>query len=336
MKRKYLVAGGAGFIGSHLVEALLREKAHVVVLDDFSSGCIHNLDHLRSHEGLKIVKCDITERIPNLGGFNDVFHLAAEANPTDYEKHPMNCLEVNSIGNWNLIRIARQSNARYIFFSSSEVYGHHDPLPSDGLSEDCSSHLILHRKRSPYFIGKVYGEELVKALCQHFTIPYLIIRPFNIYGPRMDRKTSYGRVIPNFLSWALHDEPLQINGDGTQERSFCHIDDFISCILRVIERPVWDHRILNIGNPEPIRIIDLARKILDITDSGSPYLHTQRYEYEPKYRTPNIDRAREWLGWKPTTCLEEGILSLLIYEKCIASAHQAETEGHPENPLVTG
>lgn len=308
---RYLIAGGAGFIGSHLVDRLLSHDAEVIVLDNFSSGSKRNLELLNDNPHLKVFNIDITKNLPELHDFDAIFHLAAIANPTDYEMHPIETLLVNSEGNKNLIELARQSNSRYYFFSSAEIYGHHKPISKGGIIEDNMSYIVLNQKRSPYYIGKIYGEEFVRVLCSEFNLEYIIVRPFNIYGPRMDLKTSYGRVIPNFIKWALLGQPLAINGDGTQERSFCYIDDFIECIMKTLEKKSIDYDTINIGNPEPIKIFTLAQKINEITGNQSGYVSRKRYKYEPKYRTPNIERAKKWLAWEPKVKLEEGILAII-------------------------
>ena len=323
---KCVVAGGAGFIGSHLVTKLLAHNNHVIVLDDFSSGMMDNLHHVKSQSNLEIKTCDITDAIPPMDGVDMIFHLAASANPTDYEKDPLSSLSVNSVGNEQLIECANSSQARYMYFSSSEIYGHHNPIPNNGLSEECMSHLVLNQKRSPYFIGKIFGESLVGHLCQKYSLQHIIIRPFNVYGTRMDKKTCYGRVIPNFMNWAHRNEPLRIHGDGIQERSFCHVDDFIDCIMRIVQKPSWEHSVVNIGNPEPVKIRELAKLVIGVTRSLSSLLYTQRYKYEPKYRTPNIHRVHEWLHWRPRIQLQEGLIELIENSESILDPEELESD----------
>ncbi len=308
---RYLVAGGAGFIGSHLVDRLLEHNGEVVVIDNFSSGSGKNLEHLKESPLLEVYNLDITGDLPDIHGFDAIFHLAAIANPTDYEKHPIEALLVNSRGNRNLMEIAKNSKARYYFFSSSEIYGHHEPIPSHGLTEESRTHIVLNQKRSPYYVGKIFGEEFIRTVCHESGLEVIIVRPFNIYGPRMDLKTPYGRVIPNFIRWALAGQTLLINGDGNQERSFCYIDDFLDCIIRTLEKDVIEYNVINIGNPEPISILSLAQKINDITGNQSGYSFKERYKYEPQYRTPNIERAKVWLDWRPRVKLKDGIMAIV-------------------------
>lgn len=307
--KSYVIAGGAGFIGSHLVRRLLRHDCvtRVVVLDDFSTGRKENLEDVEDDQRLDVLDCDITGTLRNIPSAEVILHLATIANPTQYEKSPIDTLLVNSKGNENLLRIARESRSFYVYFSSSEVYGNHSPMPVEGLREESESHLFLNRNRSPYFVGKIFGEEIVRNVCRKKMMNYLIVRPFNVYGPRMDVGTRYGRVIPNFIRWAMKGLPLQINGDGTQERSFCYIDDFLDALFELLGAPLLPERIVNIGNPDSISIRQLAMVVNDILDNPAGYVFTKRYEYEPRFRTPNIDRLNSWTRWKPRIGIKEGI-----------------------------
>ncbi|MCK5290920.1 MAG: NAD-dependent epimerase/dehydratase family protein [Thermoplasmata archaeon] len=307
----FLIAGGAGFIGSHLAHRLLRAGHKVHVLDNLVSGSKENLEPLVGEPGFRFTKMDITHRIP-AGRYDEVVHLACVANPKDYERLPEQTLLVNSIGNANLTKVAIRSKANYYFVSSSEVYGDHDPMPSSGLREEDASIVKLGHERAPYPIGKMYGEELVRICCTRHNVPYLIIRPFNIYGPRMDSDSRYGRVIPNFIRWAMKNAPLQINGDGLQERSFCHVDDFTTCMMRIFEADALTHDVVNAGSPNPIRIIDLAEIVNRTLKNHAGCLFVEGYRFEPRFRKPNIDRVRDWLGWEPKIRLKDGIRRMLI------------------------
>ena len=311
MKNKYVIAGGAGFLGSHIVDYLLDRGYKVVVLDNFSTGTLENLRKNINSPNLKIYNVDITQEVPDIKNVDGVFHLACNGNPYDYENYEINTLNVNSYGVVNLINLAERNNAWFIYFSSSEVYGDHIPLPKSGLVEsNYSIHFLLH-KRSHYPVGKMFGEEITSRLCRKKDIDYLIIRPFNIYGSRMDRKSSYGRVIINFFNWALNRKPCIVNGDGTQTRSFLYIDDFISFIDRIMRVGVgklkWN--VMNIGSTEEISIGELAEIINNICENDAGIKYAPRYPYEPMYRRPNIDRAKS-LGWKPKIPLRDGLKKL--------------------------
>lgn len=308
--RNYLIAGGAGFIGSHLVEKLLESKSNVFLLDNFSSGSIRNLEHLCQNKFLTIYEIDITKNLPNFKKLDVIINLATIANTVEYEKYPIETLEVNSIGNRNLLELAVKHEANYIFFSSSEIYGHHEKYQ---INEETFSKLYLNQKRSPYFVGKIFGEELVNNFCKANSLDYLIVRPFNIYGPRMDVKTRYGRVIPNFINNALKNQQLVINGNGNQVRAFCYIDDFIECIMKILVLNSFNHNIVNIGNPEPTTILDLAKMINKIIGNQNGFIFRNRYPYEPNYRCPSIEKVKSWLNWMPKISLEKGLEKMISY-----------------------
>ncbi len=303
----YLIAGGAGFIGSHLSEMLIKKGHRVSVIDNLSTGVKQNIEHLIDRDGFTFYRADITETIDFSISPDTIVHMAAIANPTDYEKKPVCSLSVNSEGNRNLLELAEKQDSRYLFFSSSEIYGDHNPPPEFGLKEDMQSKTLLGHKRSPYFVGKMYGEELVKNFCEGYAIEYLIVRPFNIYGPRMDRNSRYGRVIPNFIERGLKEKPLLINGNGTQVRSFCFVSDVIGCLSEIFKKDHWAHDVVNIGNPDPVSIKELAEKINEITGNPSDHEFKDRFKHEPDYRMPNIDLVKNWTDWTPTVSLNDGI-----------------------------
>ena len=296
-----------------MVSRLLNRDVggEVVVLDDFSTGSIANLRGVLDDSRLTVIKHDITRSLPRLSQVDLIIHLATRANPADYEQSSIETLLANSRGNETLLRLAAASRARYVYFSSSEVYGNHAPPPECGLAEDAGSHLVLGRARSPYAIGKAFGEEIVRAIGDRGSLDYLIVRPFNVYGFAMDEGSPYGRVITNFLRWARMRQPLRVNGDGTQERSFCWIDDFVDCIQLLVNRPFPPDRTVNVGNPETIRIVDLALLVNELAGSHAGIEFASRYQYEPDYRTPNIDRVTAWTGWRPKVGLREGLGAML-------------------------
>lgn len=317
--KTFLIAGGAGFLGSHFVKKLLglKDLKEIVVLDNFSSGSINNLVEVINDPRLKIIETDITQAIPKLREeFDFVCHLAALANPVDYEKNPITTLTVNSDGVQNMAEIARKNQSVYIYFSSSEVYGVYDCLPYRGLSEEETvSRLILGKPRSPYAVGKCFGEELTRHLCNDYGVKYTIVRPFNVYGPNMDVNTNYGRVIPNFITWALKKEPLQINGDGTQIRTFCYIDDFMQALFLLIKAKV-NSEVVNIGSRQQTRILDLAQLTNEILDNKSSGYHfAKRYQFEPMIRTPDLNRIISLTGWEPGTGLKKGLKNTVIWLK---------------------
>ena len=317
---RYLIAGGAGFIGSHLVKYFLslKETVKVIVVDNFLTGTLDNLEEVVNDSRLEIIEADITDEsmLHNINSPIDaIFHLAAIANPTDYENHPMMSLMVNSRGNENLIRLAKRLNTkRYIFFSSSEVYGNYEELPESGLNEDNEGHLMLNKQRSPYSIGKCFGEEVSIHYAMENKLKYIVVRPFNVFGPNMDLKTHYGRVIPNFIKWGLQNDLLKVNGDGSQIRSFCYINDFIDAIDSLLQKDVCDVT-LNVGNPHPITILDLAKLIIKLIESTKGYTFQEKYKYEPYVRVPDIALITKLSGWVPNTSLEKGLTKTIEWFK---------------------
>jgi nucleoside-diphosphate-sugar epimerase len=281
----------------------------ILVIDNFSSGSRENLKDSIKDERLAILDMDITDNsVTNRSGdgFDLVLHLAAVANPKDYERHPVETLMVNSHGSENMIAIAERNKAKYIFFSSSEVYGNHNPIPNDSLGETAQSRIILNQRRSPYVVGKCFGEEMTINLCRNKGLDHLIIRPFNIYGPNMDLMTNYGRVIPNFCVWGLRGDPLKIHGDGTQIRSFCFIDDLIEAFISLLNEDVVGKSI-NIGYPHPTSILDLGRMVSEILNIEEKFQHVERYPYEPYMRVPDITLMKKLTGWEPRIYLRSGL-----------------------------
>lgn len=305
--KKFLLAGGAGFIGSHLTKRLLQSKEtqKVTVVDNYCTGSTSNLIEVAEDPRIELIEADVTAPLDITEEYDCIIHMAAIANPTDYEKSPVATLRVNSSGVENLVNIATQSKTRFIFFSSSEIYGLYDNIPASGLSEEAMSRLILGHTRSPYPIGKCFGEELTAHLCTKAGIKYSIVRPFNVYGPNMDIKTNYGRVIPNFIGWALKKRPLLVQGDGHQIRTFCYINDFIDALIFVIhsQTPLGA---INIGSPTPTPIITLARQINDLLQNEAGIEFVDRYPYETFNRIPDIQRIKA-LGWSPQIDLSEGL-----------------------------
>ncbi|MBN1539897.1 MAG: NAD-dependent epimerase/dehydratase family protein [Candidatus Thermoplasmatota archaeon] len=313
--RNILIAGGAGFIGSNLAGYLLEQEGveRIMVIDNFVSGSRRNIEGLANDRRLSLLEMDITDPsvVEKAGrGFDLVLHLASIANPTDYETCPVETLLVNSDGSRNVIDIAGRSKARYVFFSSSEVYGNYDPIPYNNLSESLPGRIVLNQKRSPYVVGKCFGEEMAINLCARKGLKHLIIRPFNIYGPNMDLMTNYGRVIPNFCIWGLRGMPLRIHGDGRQVRSFCHIDDLVNALALLLKKDITGMSI-NIGYPDPTSILDLAGMVSKILGLPENFQFVERYPYEPAIRIPDITLIGNLTGWKPEVDLRSGLEDMI-------------------------
>jgi Nucleoside-diphosphate-sugar epimerases len=307
--KKYLVAGGAGFIGSHLVERFVAEGHEVTVIDNLCTGSLNNISNVS--EKISFICSDICQ-FDTCEKFDAVFHLACAANPDDYIKMPLELLFASSTGIHNLLEIANKSKARFYYFSSSEIYGHQMKSSDSVLSEDSYSSVGLLHKRSPYYIGKMFSEEFVKAYSTENNLNSIIIRPFNIYGTRMDTKSTYGRVISNFINWSIENKSLRINGDGKQTRSFCHINDLLDAVFLLEQCSNFDYPVLNIGNPTPISILGLAQTVQSISQKNLKIFFEEKVEHEPRWRTPDITKISQWLGWFPQITLKNGLKE--VYE----------------------
>jgi len=313
-----LIAGGAGFIGCHLVESLLLHGHEVWVIDNLSTGSTENLNHVLENPNFHLIVGDIQNNFRVAPRFDLVIHMACMANPTDYQADPLSTLKVNSDGTQNLLHVAERDGARFIYFSSSEVYGNYRSIPKDGLTEEGESNLHLGNMRSAYPVGKCFGEELVRAYSIDRGTEHVIIRPFNVYGDRMDRKSSYGRVIQNFIRNALEKKPLEINGDGSQTRSFLFIDDFIDCLIRIIDNDKLKNITMNIGSPEPVKILDLAALVNTLLSNKAGCIFKPRFPFEPDNRHADIHCVKDILGWYPRTTLNDGIIRTSNYLRNIS------------------
>ena len=310
MIEKILVAGGAGFIGSHLVNFLIKKNISVTVFDNFSSGLRSNLP---SHDLLEIYECDISENLPELNyDFDIIYNLASPACPSIFESNPEEVLNANDLGTRNLLNIAKVKDVKFVYTSSSEIYGMQKNATQ--IKETELAHLYSLTSRSCYVAAKRYAEELAITYRKKYDIDTRIIRLFNVYGPKMDQKESiYGRVIPNFLKAALNNKNLVVNGDGTQFRSFCWIDDIIEALWLVGKRKNFPLKVMNVGKAEPIRIIDLAKEIIKLTNSQSEITFQQREIDDTLWRCPDIQLAKKTLNWEPKTSLKDGLQKLIEY-----------------------
>jgi dTDP-glucose 4,6-dehydratase len=301
-KGHVVVAGGAGFVGSHLTDRLLRDGWRVTSIDDFSTGNMGNLGHLDGHRLFTFVQHDVTNPLPPLEHVDAIFHLASPASPIDYSRLAIETLKAGSIGTFNLLMLAQMHGARFVLASTSEVYG--DPLVHPQ-NEGYWGNVNPVGPRSMYDEAKRFAEALTVAFAAQHGISVGIARLFNCYGPRMNPKD--GRAIPTFIWQALNGAPLTVAGDGSQTRSACYVEDIVGgfCALMMsnYQQPV------NFGNTEEITILDLAYKICQITGSVSRVDFIPRPVDDPSLRRPDITRARRVLGWEPRTSLADGIES---------------------------
>ncbi len=296
-----LVTGAAGFIGYHLSLRLLDEGHQVVGLDDLSSGSRQNVEDLAAREGFQFVRHDLSRPLPaGLRGFQRVYNLACPASPLDFDRRSLEIMAVCSQGLWHVLELARACGARVLQASTSEVYG--DPLEHPQ-RETYRGNVNPIGPRACYDEGKRFAE----ALCVHYArrhgVPVRLARIFNTYGPRM--RTDDGRALPTFITQALSGEPLTIYGDGSQTRSFCYVDDLVDGLIRLCESDVEDP--VNLGNPDEVTILEVAREVIALTGSTSTICHRPAAPDDPRVRCPDITRARQHLGWQPRVPRREGL-----------------------------
>jgi dTDP-glucose 4,6-dehydratase len=294
-----LVTGGAGFLGSHLCEALLEKGHRVICLDNLESGSLANIAHLRS-DAFAFLNHDVSEPIAVDEPLDFVYHLAALASPIDYMRLPLHSLKTGSYGTHHALGLAKWKRARFLLASTSEVYGDPDIHPQP---ETYWGNVNPIGPRGVYDEAKRYAEALTMAYHRQQGVDTAIVRIFNTYGPRM--RPNDGRAIPNFLNQALAEKPLTIYGDGTQTRSFCFVDDLIRGLVLLAES--GEHLPVNIGNPGEYTILELAEAVIEATGAKSPIVFEALPVDDPQVRQPDITRARQLLGWEPEIALDEGL-----------------------------
>ncbi|MCG8919864.1 GDP-mannose 4,6-dehydratase [Actinokineospora sp. PR83] len=292
-----VVTGGAGFLGSHVCRALLARGATVVCVDDLSTG---SLDNLPDDPALEVVVADVTGELPVRGRVDLVLHLACPASPVDYLAVPVTTLLTGGLGTLRALELAQRSGARVVVASTSEVYG--DPAEHPQ-RESYWGNVNPIGPRSVYDEAKRYGEALTAAFRRERGVDTGIVRIFNTYGERM--RPDDGRLVPTFVRQARAGEPLTVHGDGEQTRSLCHVDDLVAGLLAMADS---DHPgPINLGNPEEVTVLEVARRVIEVTGSSSPLCHVPAMTDDPRRRKPDITLAGEVLGWSPKIPLDEGL-----------------------------
>ena len=309
-KVKTLVAGGAGFLGSHLCERLLKEGREVHCLDNFFTGSQKNIDPFLTHPHFKTIQHDIC--LPLSIEVDEIYNLACPASPPHYQADPIQTTKTNILGALNLLGLAKRLNCKIFQASTSEVYG--DPLIHPQ-REDYWGNVNPIGIRSCYDEGKRCAESIFFDTHRKHHVPIKVARIFNTYGPRMH--PCDGRVVSNFIIQALKNEPLTIYGDGSQTRSFCYVDDLIEGIVRMMDSPASVIGPMNLGNPIEWKVLDLAQEIIRLTGSSSPIIHCPLPQDDPKIRRPDISKAHRLLGWEPSVALEMGLLKTIAFFKTI-------------------
>jgi dTDP-glucose 4,6-dehydratase len=298
--RRAVVTGGAGFLGSHLCEQLLDRGVEVVCLDNFLTGSPENVLHLMGRPGFRLVRCDVTDFVHVPGPVDLVLHFASPASPLDYLKMPIETLKVGSLGTLHTLGLAHEKRARYVLASTSEVYG--DPLQHPQ-NEDYWGNVNPVGPRGVYDEAKRFSEALTTAYRTSKGTDTGIVRIFNTYGPRM--RADDGRAIPAFVSQALDGRPVTVAGDGSQTRSICYVDDTARGILAMAFSPHAGP--VNIGNPDELSMLSLARWIVELTGSDSPIDFIDLPVDDPKVRRPDTARAEQLLGWRPEVSSADGL-----------------------------
>jgi dTDP-glucose 4,6-dehydratase len=307
MKRS-LVTGGAGFLGSHLCDRLLAEGHQVVCLDNLITGDIANISHLMGNPNFSFLNYDVTNYLFIDGKLDFIFHFASPASPIDYLKVPIQTLKVGSLGTHKALGLAKAKGARFFIASTSEVYG--DPLIHPQ-KEDYWGNVNPVGPRGVYDEAKRFAEAMTMAYHRYHGVETRIIRIFNTYGERM--RLNDGRAIPAFMSQAIKNENVTVFGDGSQTRSVCYVSDLIDGIYSLM---MSDYDMpMNIGNPEEVAMLDLAREIIQLAGSRSKIIFQDLPEDDPKVRQPDITKAKELLGWEPKVSRHEGLLKTLKYFK---------------------
>ncbi len=300
MKKRVLITGGAGFIGSHLAERFLKEGFYVIVIDNFLTGNIKNIKHIINESNFEFIEHDITKPITFKNKIHYILHFASPASPIDYLKLPIQTLKVGALGTHNCLGIALAHKARFLIASTSEVYG--DPLVHPQ-PETYWGNVNPIGPRGVYDEAKRYAEAITMAYHRFHKVDTRIVRIFNTYGERM--RLNDGRVVPNFISQALKNKPITVYGDGSQTRSFCYVSDLVDGIYKLlfskIDTPV------NIGNPVEMSIFDFAKKIKELANSKSRITNKRLPVDDPKVRQPDISVAKQKLKWLPKVSLDEGL-----------------------------
>lgn len=303
-----LVAGGCGFLGSHLCDLLLSKGHFVYCVDNFSTGSLLNLQKHYSNRKLELMKHDITTRLYGLKKLDAILNFASPASPVDYLRLPLETLAVGSKGTKNLLDLAESHGARFLMASTSEIYGDPEVHPQ---TEKYWGNVNSIGPRSVYDEAKRFSEALVMAYHRKNKLDTKIVRIFNTYGPNM--QLNDGRAVPNFMSQALRNEPITIYGDGNQTRSLCYVTDLIAGIYKLLTSDINEP--VNIGNPEEVTLLQLATMIKELTNSKSKIVFKKLPIDDPKRRCPDISLAKSKLKWKPKISLKEGLKKTILYFK---------------------
>lgn len=308
MGKNILIAGGAGFIGSHLCDFFIEKGHYVICVDNLITGSKNNVSHLLGNKNFKFIRHDITDSLPIKGNLNYVLNFASPASPKDYLKYPIETLRTGSLGTENLLKLAKKKNAVFLLASTSEVYG--DPLVHPQ-KESYWGNVNAIGPRAVYDEAKRYAEAVTFAYHRYYSVNVRVIRIFNTFGPRM--QINDGRVVPTFIGQALAGKPLTIFGDGSQTRSFCYVSDLVEGIYRMMCSSELGP--VNLGNPSEMTILEFARIIKKFIGSNNKVMFRSLPQNDPKMRKPDISKAKKILSWQPKVSIEDGILKTVKWFK---------------------
>jgi nucleoside-diphosphate-sugar epimerase len=310
-----IVAGGAGFIGSHLCAALLADGHTVTALDNFVTGNSRNIAALSDHPRFRLIEHDIIQPLPpDLPLVEAIYHLASPASPADFSRIPLQIQLTNSVGTYHLLELARQRGARLLFTSTSEAYGDPEVHPQ---VETYFGNVNSVGPRACYDEGKRFGEALVMTYVREYDVDGRLVRIFNTYGPHMNPQD--GRVPPNFISQSLTGRPITIYGAGQQTRAFCYVEDMVAALRAVMDGPraVACGRVYNVGNPDERTVLEFAHLVKTLTGSPAPIEHRPALVEDPARRCPDITRIRTELGWEPHIDLNEGLRRTIAWFRTV-------------------
>lgn len=312
VNKKILVTGGAGFIGSWTCDVLVNCGAQVTVVDDFSTGRMKNIDHLMNESSFELLKTNVYEYKTN-EKFDIIFHMAGHASPEEYQVHPIETLQTSAVGTTKMAELARKNDAVLLFTSTSEVYGDAEVIPTP---ESYWGKVNPIGPRSCYDEGKRFAEALLIAYCKQYGLDVKIPRIFNSYGPRLREDGLYGRAMSRFIMQALSDGPITVYGDGKQTRSFCYVTDTVTGLLLLVASKEAKGEVANVGNSQEVEIIELAKKIKQITNCKSVIEFHPLPKDDPKRRCPNTSKLEKLVGWKQNISFEKGLQRTITWFKC--------------------
>jgi nucleoside-diphosphate-sugar epimerase len=310
--KKVVVTGGAGFIGSHLCDVLIKKDYQVICVDNLITGSENNIKHLKKNKNFRFLKLDVIKDEIKEKDIDYIFHLASPASPIDYQKYPEETALVNSVGTINILNLARKSGARILIASTSEVYGDPKEHPQ---KETYWGNVNPFGPRSCYDESKRFAETMTYIYIHQYGVDARIVRIFNTYGPRM--KKDDGRVISNFINQAIEGRPLTVYGKGDRTRSFCYVSDMAGGIVEAMFAEGLAGEIINLGKPEEYKILDLAKKIKKLAGSKSKIVFKPPLPDDPEQRRPDISKAKKLLKWQPKVSVDEGLRKTIEYYRSL-------------------